>query len=615
MWFRVLAISCFLSMATIDVALSREIPAGADSARSDSIKADSTKIYRDIESFSDHSKFTKFIYRLFFKPGVPGLPLKATKKRLVRKPFTSFQGKMIRDIKIETLDPFGNSIGDTIASSLNFLTKAGNKLHVKTFPRTIKNLLLVHKNQPFDSLRFKESERLVRSMSYITDVSFWVQEAYENSDSVDIVIRALDSWSILPGGSASSSKVAMKLVDNNFMGLGHEFKHGLVWNHSTGDMAYRTSYFIPNIHNTYINSTLKYGTDEFGNFIKSFAVDRPFFSPLAKWAAGVMISQQFHKDSTWTPGFMRFKLNAQDYWAGNAMRIFRDESEYSRTTNLVSAVRFVRVRYLEKPIGAIDTLRYYSDENFYLASLAISTRQYVQDKFFFKFGITEDVPVGKVFSLTAGYQDKNNSGRFYAGARVSSGNYFPWGYLSSNIEYGTFFHASKAEQGVLSAGARYVTGLMETGKWKFRQFVKPQVILGIHRTSYDSLTINDEYGLDGFNSPQVSGVSRILFTSQTQSYAPWNFIGFHFGPYATFSLAMVGSATDGFRSAKVYSLVGLGVLIKNENLVMNTFQLSLAYYPSIPGRGNHIFKINSFQVADFGFRDFEFGRPATAGYR
>ncbi len=536
-------------------------------------------------------------------------------KKLIQKPYSAFEGKIIRDIKIETLDPFGNSIGDTITSSLNLLSRAGNRLHVKTFHRTIKNLLLVHKNQPFDSLRLKESERLVRSRSYITDVSFFVKEASPNSDSVDIFIRSLDSWSILPGGSASSSKIAMKLVDNNFMGLGHEFKNGLIWNYSTGDMAYRTSYFIPNIRNTYVNSTLKYGTDEFGNFIKSFAVDRPFFSPLAKWAAGVMISQQFHKDSIWTSNFMRFKLNAQDYWAGYATRIFKDQSEYSRSTSLVSAVRFVRIRYLEKPMETLDTLRYYADENFYLASMAISTRQYVQDKYFFKFGITEDVPIGRVFSLTAGYQDKNNAGRFYAGARVSSGNYFPWGYLSSNIEYGTFFHASKAEQGVLSAGARYITGLMEIGKWKFRQFVKPQIILGIHRTSYDSLTINDGYGLDGFNSPQVSGISRILFTSQTQSYAPWNFIGFHFGPYATFSLAMVGNASGGLRSAKVYSLMGLGVLIKNESLVMNTFQLSLAYYPSIPGRGDHVFKINSFQVADFGFRDFEVGRPATVVYR
>jgi hypothetical protein len=267
------------------------------------------------------------------------------------------------------------------------------------------------------------------------------------------------------------------------------------------------------------------------------------------------------------------------------------------------------------PPENIDTLQYYTNENFYLASIGISTRLYVQDKYIFKFGLTEDVPVGKVIGLTGGFQEKNSEGRFYFGTRFSSGKYYPWGYLSSNIEYGTFFRRSKSEQGVLSAGANYFTNLIEIGNWKLRQFVKPQVIFGIRRTDYDSLTINDGYGLDGFNSQILAGSSRLLFTLQTQSYAPWNFIGFHFGPYFTLSMAMLGDDKNGFRSAKLYSQIGVGVLIKNDNLVMNTFQLSIAFYPVIPGRGNNILKLNSFQTSDFGFRDFEIGKPAPAIYR
>ena len=34
-----------------------------------------------------------------------------------------------------------------------------------------------------------------------------------------------------------------------------------------------TKYYVPNFRNTYINSTLLYGTDEAGNFIKSIAPD------------------------------------------------------------------------------------------------------------------------------------------------------------------------------------------------------------------------------------------------------------------------------------------------------------------------------------------------------
>jgi len=312
---------------------------------------------------------------------------------------------------------------------------------------------------------------------------------------------------------------------------------------------------------------------------------------------------------------MRFKYNAQDYWAGSSIPVFRGNSEYDRTTRFISAARFIRIRFIEKPPETIDTLRFYSDENFYLASIGITTRLYVKDKYIFKFGITEDVPIGKVISLTGGYQEKNNSGSFYAGARFSSGNYHSWGYLSSNIEFGTFLRSAHAEQGVFRVGANYFTGLIETGQWKFRQFIKPQVIIGIHRTSYDSLTINNEYGLRGFNSPILSGTSRLLLTFQTQSYAPWNFIGFHFGPYFNFSFGMLGDAVNGFRGDKAYSQIGLGILIKNDNLVMNAFQLSISFYPVIPGKGKNILKMNTFQTADFGFRDFEIGKPAKVRYQ
>jgi hypothetical protein len=187
--------------------------------------------------------------------------------------------------------------------------------------------------------------------------------------------------------------------------------------------------------------------------------------------------------------------------------------------------------------------------------------------------------------------------------------------LSSNFEYGTFLHASHVEEGVFTAGLNYFTGLIEMGKWKFRQFVKPQFTMGINRFASDSLTLNDGYGLDGFRTTALKGTSRLLLTLQSQAYAPWNFIGFRFGPYLTYSMGMLADDVSGFKHSKVYSQIGIGVLIKNENLVFNAFQLSLSFYPIIPELGNNIFKMNSYSTADFGFRDFEIGKPGPVVYR
>jgi hypothetical protein len=258
-------------------------------AQQKSAKKDSTQIYTDIESYSKRSKFTKFAYSLFFRPTKPDPSKKKAKKkvykRLIQKPYSAFEGKIIRHITIETLDPFGYSIEDTIVKKQNFLAKTGNTVHLKSQRITIRNLLLIHQNQVFDSLLVKESERLVRSMKYVRDVSFFVKATANNSDSVDVFIRELDIWTISPRGGTSPSSTKLSLTDKNFLGLGHEFRNDYTWRYTPGSNSFHTNYLIPNIKNTYIQANLHYGVDgnKFRN--KGLAFDRPFFSPFAKWAA------------------------------------------------------------------------------------------------------------------------------------------------------------------------------------------------------------------------------------------------------------------------------------------------------------------------------------------
>jgi hypothetical protein len=592
-------------------------------AQQDSVKTDSTHLYKNIESYSKRNKFTGFIYRLIFKPASSDLKnteaRKKAYKKLIQKPYRNFEGKIIRNIHIVTLDPFGYSVSDTTSRKHNFFAKTGNGIHIKTQGITVRNFLLIRKNQPFSSLLAKESERLIRSQKYVHEVSISVKAAGVKSDSVDIYIRELDNWSIIPEGSISTSGIRINLADKNFLGYGLDFQNSFSRNFIHEISSFNTSYYIPNIRHSYISAKLNLGIDGYGNFARSFVADRPFYSPLAKWAAGVSFASETKKDSLkdlnslYVP--VNLKFRTQDYWAGKALQLFKGNTEDDLVTNLILAARYLRVKYSEIPPEPLDPFHNYSSENFYLATVGISARKYVQDNYIFKFGVTEDVPVGRVYSLTGGYQVKNKIGGLYLGMRVYFGDYYEWGYLSSNFEYGTFFHASHTEQGVMTAGVNYFTGLFEIGKWKFRQFVKPQMTIGINRYSTDSLTLNEGYGLDGFYSPALSGTNRILFTLQTQSYAPWNIIGFRIAPYITYSLGMLSNPSAGFGDSKIYSQIGLGVLIKNESLVFKAFQMSISFYPLIPGKGQNVFKMNSFRTSDFGFRDFEIEKPARTIYQ
>ena len=595
------------------------------SAQADSVVKDTALLYRNIETFSSRNKFTRFMYSLVFKPITIVSKKKPTQKntykKLIQKPYNIFEGKTIRNINIVTLDPFGYQVDDTTTAKQNFLYRAGNKLHVKTRNLAIRNLLLFHKGVPFNSFRVKESERLIRSQNYVHEVSFYVGQAGRGrgTDSVDIFIRVLDKWSIILEGAISPNGSKLGITDNNFAGTGHEFQNTFSRNNKIATNSYIANYYIPNIKNTYINARLHYQIDGSLNFNRGLAIDRPFYSPLAKWAAGVAFNSVSNLDTLryMSSGILPLKLKykTQDYWAGKAFQIFKGNTEDELTTNLILAAGYYHIRYTEKPSVSYDPLNIYGNEDFYLASVALSMRKFVQDKFVFKYGVTEDVPIGKVFGVTGGYQFKNNSGRPYFGIRVSNGNYNSWGYLSSSFEYGTFFKNTHTEQGVISASVNYFTGLLEVGSWKLRQFVKTQVILGLNRFPYDSLTLNDGYGLAGFNSSVLTGTKRILFTLQTQSYSPWRLLGFRFGPYIAYSMGILGDTERPFRRSTAYSQIGLGVLIKNENLVFNTFQISISFYPVIPGIGQNLFKMNSYQTGDFGIRDFESGKPTPVMYR
>ena len=580
-------------------------------------KKDSSKVYRNIQTYSIKHKFTKFLHKLVFRPVNPK---KKKKKIAVQTNYDGLEGKIIRNITIVTLDPFGFSEIDSTKKPRNWVEKNGNSIHIKTKKLAIRNLLLIRENKPLDSLLVKESLRLIRAQSYINRVASATQLIAKNGDSVDVFIRVLDSWSLLPRFSATDSRASFELNERNFFGSGHTLNSKYQKRYEDGKNAYNLEYVVPNIKNTFIKTAILYFKDLDDNYAKSITIDRPFFSPFAKWAGGIVLNQQFKTDTLSNASLVyakqRFKYNSQDFWAGYAFRISKDSTENQRVTNLIISGRFLNVNYLESPTVEYDPIDFYTSEQFFLSGIGISTRKYVEDKYIFKNGIIEDVPIGRLIGITAGYQFKNNNERFYLGGQASFGNYFKWGFLSLNFELGTFFNKAVTNQTAFTFQANYFTNLIDIGKWKVRQFIKPQLTIGINRQNSigDQLTINEDYGMQGFKSA-LYGNQKLMLTFQTQTYSPWNVFGFRLNPFFNYTIAMLGDEENRWNHSKAYSKIGLGLIITNDYLVFRTFQISLSYYPTIPGSGNNIFKTNSLETSDFGFQDFGLDKPRTVIYK
>jgi hypothetical protein len=148
-----------------------------------------------------------------------------------------------------------------------------------------------------------------------------------------------------------------------------------------------------------------------------------------------------------------------------------------------------------------------------------------------------------------------------------------------------------------------------------RQFINPRLTIGVQRFPTDALTVNEENGIQGFNSSSLYGTKRFVFSGQTQFYAPYSFIGFRFAPILYFTGALLSSENENLFTSRVYSSIGFGVLIQNELLVLSNFQITIAFYPVIPGSGSNIFKLNPLKSYDFRLRDFDLEKPGTISFQ
>lgn len=583
---------------------------------------DTVNIERNKIDVISKSGFSKFIYKLIYKKPpskkTTEIPKKISTERVINH--CIYDKKIIRNIYINTYDPFGYSIEDTLKKPKSRLDKIGNSIHIKTKQFTIKNLLLFKENQAYDSLKIVESERLIRSQRYTRRTKIIPLPISEENDSIDLEIRVLDSWSILPNGSLSSNKGSFKLTERNLLGLGHQVSGTYKYRFDDGEKTISSRYTINNIKNTFLRIDLGYDNDFDNNSRRYFSISRLFYSPITKWAGGVYFENKAFKE-----GFGNIILDSvivrntrseyQEYWLARSFKLSNSSNYFMRTTRFVTSLTFNERKFSEKPDALIDYSNYFTDEKNIIGQIGISSQQYYQDKFLFNYDIIEDIPYGKRFALLFGHQEKWSESRFYFGSKLSFGKKYSFGYVSGATEWGSFFNNGKTEQTGFRVEFNYFTNLMYLGNWKIRQFVQPSYVWGNNRldSEKDLLTLNENLGIQGFNSP-IFGTQKWLLNLQTQTYTPGSWKGFRFSPYINTTFGALADSKNNLFTSRIYSKFSLGVLINNDYLVFNSFQISFSYYPSIPFDGTNIIKTNSFGNDDLYLSNFQLSRPSYILY-
>ncbi|MDQ3099961.1 MAG: hypothetical protein M3R08_01125 [Bacteroidota bacterium] len=577
-------------------------------------------IYEKIDRFSEKRKLTRWIHSAIFvppdteeKPPAPALPARRV------NPYTRYQGRIIRHIKIDVSDPFGYSVEDTSIHTTNGLQRMGNRLHAKTRPKIVRNLLLVRPFDKLDPLKITESERILRTSPAINDARITVLPVGLKKDSVDLIVRVLDRWTIDVGADGDLTTANARARERNLFGLGHELEQKLSFRFNEEFVELRGTHRVYNIGNSYVSSFASYYITETRDYV-GLSLDRPFYSPLTRWAGGISANKEWIRSpyeyfNEEPIAFDRIDPINFDTWVARSFPLEKEGPESGRVSNLVIGTRLALTRYDRRPPEIRDQQGVFRHNTLFLAGIGLSQRQYYKERFLFRFGLTEDVPEGLLIRFLTGVQKRELLPTMpYLGGELARGrNYDKFGYLRYEISYGTFIGRQGIFDGTFRGGFTYFSQLASLGRWHVRQFVRFESVLGFSKPDYSRINLNGP-NMYGFESPSLVGTHRTVLNFETVGYAPWDLIGFRIAPVLLMGFGILDQEEQPFLSGRVHSSFTLGILVRNERLLMNTFEVALSFFPFIPEEDGSLWKHNAFTNFNTGIRDFSFVSPHVISF-
>ena len=538
--------------------------------------------YEKLDSSAQYSRLTREIRNMILTRNRPGISVEKGSALNSEIAFLPYKDKIIRHITFKQLNVFGSSIEDTTLTESTWIERTGNNLHTNTKKSLLRNNLLFKEGDFIDPLKLADNERLLRAATYIHDAKIYIQDNSFNPDSVDVIIVVKDVWSKafdvkvnnLHGGKFS-------IWDRNILGLGHENQNNIYWNSKENKtLGYEGLYSLPNIGGSFIKGRAQY-LDRFGTKTYGISFDRNFYTPNTKYAGGLSYFKTNKPDIFVYPDtsiIYPVEFTKSDFWFGRSVPF--NNSDLNSRKNLTFILRATNTNIIKRPVLSEYEFYNYHNRTLYLASLTITNQKFFKSNLIYNFGRTEDIPFGLQYGITGGFETNEFKSRSFLGTNFSWANYNEKiGYIYFGIGHEGFINAEKKlEQGIIYFKFNHFTPLLKYKKFRFRHFVNLDFTKGINRYKDEFLTLNEEYGLNGFINDSLKGNERFNMKFETVCFSPWYFYEFRFVFFASAELSLFGKNKNIWENP-LYSGLSLGIRIRNERLVFNTIELRFHVYP------------------------------------
>ena len=540
------------------------------------------QFYDTLKLRASQSKLVSLVYNFLISPPRPYVD----KETLALEYYSEFEGKIISDISIRSLEVFGPSLQDTSQKAKSLVEKTANALHTKSNLKTIKKLLLFKVGDFVDPDLMYENERIIRSLPYIQDIRMIIEQDTLYKGLVKVHVITKDRFSLgVSGGVDGASSAAFEVYNQNIFGVGHEISLGFVGNLKRKPYTgLETFYKINNIRGKFIDISAGYmNTYRREGF--SFILDKPFITPSIKWGYGASALRMFRTNQIFDGDPIQtnipMDLSFFSGWAGRSFQI--NPGDYQNSQVVLTAGINNRT-YYQRPAPSPENNQYFANNTFYLAGITFTQRRFIQDQLVYSYGVTEDIPEGFKNEIVYGFDANEFGNRHYAHLYLSNGNLLAnrKGYLFLAGGIGGYFKNRDYEQGQIEGSLNFISRQIHAGPRRFRLFLRTNYLIGIRRFDIERLTLNRNNHIRGFKSRQALGKQRLSVDLEYVLFLRKQFYKFNMAIYGFADVGVVGSNKKLIFTQNYYSGLGLGLRLHNENLVFKTFQLRLAFYPFSP---------------------------------
>jgi len=507
--------------------------------------------------------------------------------------YKSFQNKTIGTISIRSLKVFGPTFNDTLKTTNIWIEKTANKLHSKSNLYVIRKNLWIKEGQTVDPDLMMDNERLLRSLPYLKDVRIIITPRQLNNDLVDVLILTQDVFSFgVTGGIGNIKNGEVGIYDKNILGVGHEIGTTIVGHtDKSPHIGFESYYSVNNIMGNFINLTGGYSNTYLHQEL-FVSLQRDFLRPQSVYAGGLTALRSFRTDRVYLNSNVTTSFPLDyiylDGWYGRRLRLGINPNDSRFQMTLSGRVRYTH--FYDRPLPDSNNNQYFANSKFYLGSLSFSHRSYIRDYLVYSYGITEDIPKGYLCELVFGFDHNEFNDRWYSHVFLSSGNLFknkPF-YLYTSLGVGSFFNRSHTEQGIADIKVDFISPLFNVWNVKARQFIKLNYTVGFNRFEIEDLLLLNSNGIRGFGSRIGKGKQRLTLNVENVFFQKKSILNFQSALFSFFDIGIIGSSGQSIFKQSYYAGLGVGLRIRNENLVFKTIQLRLAYYPNHPSDVNSI---------------------------